>query len=92
MTATTNKIVTTKTTKTIETISNATTSIRHALSSKGKKTTNNKKLHKTNHSKSDDEIFALEEKCNINNDDQNIITKQDYVPEIAIGVLALCMK
>jgi hypothetical protein len=25
---------------------------------------------------------------NINANDQNIITKQDYVPEIAIGVLA----
>jgi hypothetical protein len=44
--------------------------------------------HTTNHSESNDEIFALEEKCNINNNDQNIITKQDYVPEIAIGVLA----
>ena len=44
--------------------------------------------HTTNHSESDDEIFALEEKRNINNNDQNIITKQDYVPEIAIGVLA----
>jgi hypothetical protein len=42
----------------------------------------------TNHSESDDEIFALEEKCNINTNDQNIITKQDYVPEIAISVLA----
>jgi hypothetical protein len=28
----------------------------------------------TNHSESDDEIFALEEQCNINNNDQNIIT------------------
>jgi hypothetical protein len=43
--------------------------------------------HTTNHSESDDEIFALEEKRNINANDQNII-KQDYVPEIAIGVLA----
>jgi hypothetical protein len=42
----------------------------------------------TNHSESDDEIFALEEKRNINTNDQNIITKQDYVPEIAIDVLA----
>jgi hypothetical protein len=42
----------------------------------------------TNHSKSNNEIFALEEKCNINTNDQNIITKQDYVPEIAIGALA----
>jgi hypothetical protein len=41
----------------------------------------------TNHSESD-EIFALEEKCSISNNDQSIITKQDYVPEIAIGVLA----
>jgi hypothetical protein len=41
-----------------------------------------------NHSKSDDEIFALEEKHNINTNNQNIITKQDYVPDIAIGVLA----
>ncbi len=41
-----------------------------------------------NHSKSDDEIFALEEKCHINNNNQNIITKQDYLLEIAIGVLA----
>jgi hypothetical protein len=41
----------------------------------------------TNHSESYDEIFALEEKCNINNNDQNIITKQDYIPEIATGVL-----
>jgi hypothetical protein len=32
----------------------------------------------TNHSKSDNEIFALEEKRSINNNDQNIITKQDY--------------
>jgi hypothetical protein len=44
--------------------------------------------HTANHSKSDDEIFALEEKRNINANDQNIITKQDYVPEIAIIVLA----
>jgi hypothetical protein len=44
--------------------------------------------HTTNHSESDDEIFALEEKRNINTNNQNIITKQDYVPEIAIGVLA----
>jgi hypothetical protein len=44
--------------------------------------------HTTNHSKSDDEIFALEEKCNINTNDQNIITKQDYVPDIAVSVLA----
>ncbi len=44
--------------------------------------------HTTNHSESHDKIFALEEKRNINNNDQNIITKQDYVPEIAIGVLA----
>jgi hypothetical protein len=29
----------------------------------------------TNHSKSDDEIFALEEKRNINNNNQHIITK-----------------
>jgi hypothetical protein len=43
----------------------------------------------TNHSKSNNEIFALEEKCNINNNDQNIITnKQGYIPEIAISVLA----
>ncbi len=41
---TTNKIATTKTTKTIETTSNTTTIIWHALSSKGKKITNNKKL------------------------------------------------
>jgi hypothetical protein len=32
--------------------------------------------------------LPLEEKCSINNNDQNIITKQDYVPDIAIGVLA----
>jgi hypothetical protein len=32
--------------------------------------------------------FPLEEKCNINTNDQNIITKQDYVPEITISVLA----
>jgi hypothetical protein len=44
--------------------------------------------HTTNNSESDNEIFALEEKRNINANDQNIITKQDYVPEIAIGVLA----
>ncbi len=88
-TTTTNKIATTKTTKTIETISNATTIIQSALSSKGKKTIDNKdhSQHMTNHSKSNDEIFALEEKHNINNNDQNIITKQDYVPEIAISVL-----
>jgi hypothetical protein len=48
---------------------------------------NDRSQHTTNHSESDDEIFALEEKCNINTNDQNIITKQD-VPEIAIGVLA----
>jgi hypothetical protein len=42
----------------------------------------------TNHSESNDEIFALEEKCSINNNDGNIITKQDYVPEIVISVLA----
>jgi hypothetical protein len=96
-TATTNKIATTETTKIVETTSNVTTVIQHTLSSKGKKVTNNKKLpmtaantrkHTTNHSESDDEIFALEEKHNINTNDQNIITKQDYVPEIAIGVLA----
>jgi hypothetical protein len=28
------------------------------------------------------------QKRNINTNDQDIITKQDYVPEIAIGVLA----
>jgi hypothetical protein len=44
--------------------------------------------HTTNHSESNDEIFALEEKRNITNNDQNIITKQDYVPEIAIVALA----
>jgi hypothetical protein len=44
--------------------------------------------HHTNHSESDDEIFTLEEKCNINTNNQNIITKQYYVLEIAIGVLA----
>jgi hypothetical protein len=42
----------------------------------------------TNHSESDNEIFALEEKCSINNNNQNIITKQDYILEIIIGVLA----
>jgi hypothetical protein len=42
----------------------------------------------TNHSESDDEIFALEEKRNINTNDEDIITKQDYVLEIAIGVFA----
>jgi hypothetical protein len=46
-TATTNKIATTKTTKTIKTTSNATTIIQHALSSKGKKATNKKKLPTT---------------------------------------------
>jgi hypothetical protein len=44
--------------------------------------------HTTNHSESDNEIFTLEEKCNINANNQNIITRQDYIPEIAIGVLA----
>jgi hypothetical protein len=44
VTATTNKIATTKTTKIVETTSNVTTVIQHALSSKGKKATNNKKL------------------------------------------------
>jgi hypothetical protein len=48
----------------------------------------NRSQHATSHSESDDEIFALEEKHNINTNDQNIITKQDYVLEIAIGVLA----
>jgi phage gp16-like protein len=88
-TSTTNKIATTKTT------SDAATIIQHALSSKGKKATNKQQdasndhsQHTTNHSESDDEIFALEEKHNINKNDQNIITKQDYVPEIIIGVLA----
>jgi hypothetical protein len=47
VTATTNKIATTKTTKTIKTISNATTIIQHALSSKGKKAITNKKLQMT---------------------------------------------
>jgi hypothetical protein len=47
-----------------------------------------KPKHTTNHSESDDEIFALEEIRNINTNNQDIITKQDYVPEIAIGVLA----
>ncbi len=47
MTATTNKIATTKTTKTFKTTSNATTTIQHALSSKGKKATTNKKLPMT---------------------------------------------
>jgi hypothetical protein len=75
VTATTKKITTTKTTKIIKKISNTTTIIQHALSSKGKKTINNKKLQ-----------IALEEKHNINNDNQNIITKQDYVPEIAISL------
>jgi hypothetical protein len=44
--------------------------------------------HMTNHSESDNEIFALEENHNINKNDQNIITKQDYIPEIAISILA----
>jgi hypothetical protein len=48
----------------------------------------NRSQHTTNHSESNDEIFALEEKRNINTNNQNIITKQDYVLEIAIGVLA----
>jgi hypothetical protein len=93
-TTTTNKIATIKTTRIVETTSNATTIIQHALSTKGKKATNNKKLPMTaantptNHSESDNEIFALEEKHSINNNDQSIITKQDYIPEIAIGVLA----
>jgi hypothetical protein len=94
-TSTTNKIATTKTTKTIKTTSDAATIIQHTLSSKGKKATNKQQeasndhsQHTTNHSESDDEIFALEEKHNINKNDQNIITKQDYVPEIIIGVLA----
>jgi hypothetical protein len=43
-TATTNKIATTETTKIVETTSNVTTIIRHALNSNGKKVTNNKKL------------------------------------------------
>jgi hypothetical protein len=43
--------------------------------------------HTTNHSESDNEIFTLEEKRNINTNDQDIITKQDYILEIAIGVL-----
>jgi hypothetical protein len=38
-TTTTNKIATTKTTKIVETTNSASTSIRHALSSKGKKAT-----------------------------------------------------
>jgi hypothetical protein len=42
----------------------------------------------TNHSKSDDEIFALEEKHSINNNDQSVITKQDFELEIIISVLA----
>jgi hypothetical protein len=95
VTATTNKIATTKTTKIVEATSNVTTIIQHALSSKGKKATNNKQeasddcsQHTTNHSESNNEIFALKENCNIKPNNQNIITKQDYVPEIAIGVLA----
>jgi hypothetical protein len=44
--------------------------------------------HTTNHSESDDEIFTLEEKPSVMNNNQDINTKQDYVPEIAIGVLA----
>jgi hypothetical protein len=94
MTATMNMITTTKTTNIVKTTSNATTIIQHALSSKGKKATNNKKLLTTAAitpptilSPTMHEIFALEEKCNINNNDQNIITKQDSVPEIAIGLL-----
>jgi hypothetical protein len=73
VTTTTNKIATIKATRIVETTSNATTIIQHALSTKGKKATNNKKLPMTaantptNHSESDDEIFALEEKCSINN-------------------------
>jgi hypothetical protein len=46
-TATNNNIATTKTTKTIETTNSITTVIQHALSSKGKKATNNKKLPTT---------------------------------------------
>jgi hypothetical protein len=93
-TTTTNKIATTKTTRIVETTSNATTIIQHALGSKGKKATTNKKLPMTaantptNHSESDDEIFALEEKHSINNNDQSVITKQDFVLEIIISVLA----
>jgi hypothetical protein len=92
-TTTTNKIATIKTTRIVETTSYATTIIQHALSTKGKKATN-KKLPMTaantptNHSESDNEIFTLEEKHSINNNDQSIITKQDYIPEIAIGELA----
>jgi hypothetical protein len=44
--------------------------------------------HTTNHSESDYEIFALEEKRSVTNNDQDTITKQDYIPEIAIGVLS----
>jgi hypothetical protein len=44
--------------------------------------------HTTNHSESDDEIFALEEKCSTTNNDQDTITKQDNILEIVIGVLA----
>jgi hypothetical protein len=94
-TATNNKIATNETTKTIKTTNSATTAIQHALSSKGKNATNNKKLPMTaantattNHSESDNEIFALEEKRSVTNNDQDIITKQDYILEIAIGVLA----
>jgi hypothetical protein len=49
---------------------------------------NNHSQHTTNHSKSDDKIFAMEEKSSINSNDKNITTKQDYIPEIIIGVLA----
>jgi hypothetical protein len=30
----------------------------------------------------------MEEKSSINSNDKNITTKQDYIPEIIIGVLA----
>jgi hypothetical protein len=94
--ATTSRIAITETTKIIEATNNVLTIIRHALNSNGKKVTNNKKLRMieastlaSNHSESDDEIFALEKTHNRNNnEDQSNIIKQDYVLEIAIGVLA----
>jgi hypothetical protein len=55
---------------------------------KGRKPSDDRSQHTTNHSESDNEIFTLEEKHNINTNNQTIINKQDYVPEIAIGVLA----
>ncbi len=93
-TTTTNKITTTETTMMVKTMSNATTNIWHALSSKGKKATDNKKLLITA-ANTDPTILSPMMKTLPSKKSTALTTmikisspKQDNVPEIIISVLA----